>query len=79
MPLTDEEIDSLMDLIEDLPPEKFGHVFFRATHKTMSRFVGKDATVETISVESWPGESGQDDKWLLCLTAAMIAAHQERS
>jgi hypothetical protein len=24
------------------------------------------------------GESGQNDKWLFCLTAAMIAAHQER-
>ena len=29
--------------------------------------------------ESWLGESEQDDKWLFCLTAAMIAAHQERS
>ena len=29
--------------------------------------------------QSWLGESEQDDKWLFCLTAAMIAAHQERS
>jgi hypothetical protein len=31
-----------------------------------------------VIVQSWLGESGQIDKWLFCLTAAMIAAHQER-
>jgi hypothetical protein len=29
--------------------------------------------------KSWLGESEQADKWIFCLTAAMIAAHQERS
>jgi DNA invertase Pin-like site-specific DNA recombinase len=29
--------------------------------------------------QSWLRESGQTDKWPFCLTAAMIAAHQERS
>jgi len=29
--------------------------------------------------KSWLGESGQQDKWPFCLTAAMIAAHRERS
>ena len=28
--------------------------------------------------KSWPGKSEQHDKWIFCLTAAMIAAHQER-
>jgi hypothetical protein len=28
--------------------------------------------------ESWLGESGQNDKWIFCLTVASIAAHQER-
>ena len=28
--------------------------------------------------ESWLGESEQNDKWLFCLTASMIGAHQER-
>ena len=28
-------------------------------------------------VESWLGESGQIDKWIFCLTAAMVAANQE--
>jgi hypothetical protein len=43
---------------------------------------GEAAKVETFSeiveVESWLGESGQNDKWLFCLTASMIGAHQER-
>ena len=30
-------------------------------------------------IQSWPRESGQNDKWIFCLTAAKIAAHQERS
>jgi hypothetical protein len=25
-------------------------------------------------IQSWLGESEQDDKWIFCLTAAMIAA-----
>ena len=25
----------------------------------------------------WPGESGQEDKWIFCLSAARIAADQE--
>ena len=29
--------------------------------------------------QSWIGESEQNDKWIFRLTAAMIAAHQERS
>ena len=28
--------------------------------------------------QRWPGESGQRDKWIFCLTAARIAADQER-
>jgi hypothetical protein len=28
--------------------------------------------------ESWLGKFGQRDKWSFCLTAAMMAAHQER-
>ena len=28
--------------------------------------------------ESWSGESGQIDKWIFCLTAASVAAYQER-
>jgi hypothetical protein len=30
-------------------------------------------------IQSWLGESGQRDKWIFCLTAARIAAYQERS
>jgi hypothetical protein len=29
-------------------------------------------------LESRLGESGRNDKWLFCLTASMIGAHQER-
>jgi hypothetical protein len=29
--------------------------------------------------ERWPGESGQEDKWIFCLRAARIAADQERA
>ena len=29
--------------------------------------------------ERWPGESGQEDKWIFCLSAARIAADQERA
>jgi DNA-binding winged helix-turn-helix (wHTH) protein len=32
---------------------------------------------EESSLESWPGESGQGDKWSFCLTAAKMAADQE--
>jgi hypothetical protein len=30
-------------------------------------------------IKSWLGEFEQQDKWPFCLTAAMIAADQERS
>jgi hypothetical protein len=30
------------------------------------------------SIQRWPGESGQEDKWIFCLRAARIAADQER-
>jgi len=30
-------------------------------------------------LQSWPGESGQWDKWIFCLRAAKIAADQERA
>jgi hypothetical protein len=30
-----------------------------------------------VDPESWPGESGQGDKWSFCLTAAKMAADQE--
>ncbi len=34
--------------------------------------------VRMVEKESWPGGSGQRDKWIFCLRAAKIAADQER-
>jgi hypothetical protein len=35
--------------------------------------------VALAAAENWLGESAQGDKWIFCLTAARIAAHQERT
>ncbi len=35
------------------------------------------AELNVVGRQSWLGESGQTDKWIFCLTAAMVAANQE--
>ena len=37
-----------------------------------------DAYAPTIGDKSWLGKFGQRDKWSFCLTAARMAAEQER-
>jgi hypothetical protein len=51
MPLTNSECVALMELIEAMSPDQFSNILFKATHVKLTKFVGANANIGTISLE----------------------------
>jgi hypothetical protein len=61
------------------PHDPGGRLFRQSEVHPERTQLHQPATIQQRLYQSWLVESGQNDKLLFCLTAAMIAAHQERS
>jgi hypothetical protein len=81
MRLTDQRIRSIPFLQSgqrDYADEALSGLALRVGKrtKTFMYLAGKGANRQR---QRWPGESGQWAKWIFCLSAARIAADQERA